>query len=270
MKKLILVFVLLISLTTLYACDTNEAGVLKVGMDLRYPPFEVLNNENPEGISVDVAYALGEYLGRDVEIVNLPFGSLITSLLTNEIDIIIGSMSITEERKQTIDFSEPYFYFPLVSVLNKTFYEANTIETIDDLYAIDGVRYAGQRGTVFLSLPLNNAMNPVIIETDNAALAMLEVTTGNADAAVFSLLAAAGNQLANSDTTVLFLDPLAVNPIGMGVRKGEDAFLAQVNQFIAGMALPGSTYDVLAATYNPALLETYNLTDAIALFTKND
>ncbi|MBI9009986.1 MAG: transporter substrate-binding domain-containing protein [Tenericutes bacterium] len=71
----------------LNACGGAETDVLKVGMDLRYPPFESTDSEsNPEGISVDIAYALGEYLGREVEIVNLDFSTIILSLNSGVID----------------------------------------------------------------------------------------------------------------------------------------------------------------------------------------
>ena len=57
-------------------------------MDLKYPPFETVDlSNNPEGISVDIAYALGEYLGREVEIVNTDFGSIIPAIQSGEIDI---------------------------------------------------------------------------------------------------------------------------------------------------------------------------------------
>ena len=91
MKKLI-GLIALISLLALSACAPStpeeELPVLKVGMDLRYPPFETVDGAGaPFGISVDIANELGTYLGREVEIVNITFGSLITELNLGEIEI---------------------------------------------------------------------------------------------------------------------------------------------------------------------------------------
>lgn len=271
MKKS-LVLILTVILLALSACaPKEEIPPLKVGMDLRYPPFETIDSTGaPSGISVDIAKELGEFLNREVEIVDLPFGSLITSLQTGEIDIIIGSMSITPARKETIDFSDPYVYFPLVTLVNKTFVDANNIQSIDDVLAYSGVKFAGQKGTVFLDIPTSKAANPgTPIETDSAALAVIEVTTGAAQATVLSLLAAASNYKANPATTVLFLDALQVNPIGMGVKKGNTELLLKANQFIASMESEGVNTR-LRQKYNPILLTDYLLEEGFDLFLTND
>ena len=83
MKKIILGITVILLVFTLSACKSDNT--LKVGMDLRWPPFETIdNNGDPIGISVDLAYALGEYLDREVVIVDLEFGSLITALATED------------------------------------------------------------------------------------------------------------------------------------------------------------------------------------------
>ena len=273
MKKAI-VLTLLAYLLFLSGCapvSNQQEPVLKVGMDLRYPPFETVDSQgSPMGISVDIAKELGDYLNREVEIVDLPFGSLITSLQTGEIDIIIASMSITAERQQVIDFSAPYVYFPLVTLVNKAFVDQNNITSLDQVLATDGVVFAGQKGTIFLDIPTSKAANPgTPIETDSAALAVIEITTGSAQATVLSLLAAASNQKANQDTTVLFLDALQVNPIGMGVAKGNNELLSQANAFIASMETSGVS-DRLRAKYNPLLLSDYGLSQGLDLFLSND
>ena len=101
MKRIIMLLLVLVVGLTLSACgNTNEEydplddGVLKVGMDLRWAPFEMKDtNGDPQGISVEVAKALGEYLDVEVEIVDLEFGSLIASLNARDIDVIIASFN---------------------------------------------------------------------------------------------------------------------------------------------------------------------------------
>jgi polar amino acid transport system substrate-binding protein len=272
MKKSLILIISVILLALSACTPKEELPALKVGMDLRYPPFETVDSSGAaSGISVDIAKELGEFMGREIEIVDLPFGSLITSLQTGEIDIIIASMSITPARQETIDFTNPYVYFPLVTLVNKTFVEANNIQSIDDVLAYDGVKFAGQKGTVFLDIPTSKAANPgTPIETDSAALAVIEVTTGAAQATVLSLLAAASNQKANPASTVLFLDALQVNPIGMGVKKGNEELLQKANEFIASMESEGVNTR-LREKYNPILFSEYLLEEGFDLFlTSND
>ena len=205
MKKIMLIVVTLVLVVTLTSCSNNK---LKVGMDLRWPPFETVDQDgNPTGISVDLAYELGEYLGREVEIVDLEFGSLITALETNEIDIIIGSMSITEDRKEKINFSDPYFYFPLITVMNKDFYDEYQPQNREDLFGIeDEVVYVGPKSFVSLSIPQAEATNPVIHEVNDSNAAILEVVAGTSDAFIISASSAAGYHSENPSTTVLMWD----------------------------------------------------------------
>jgi len=102
MKKSLILIISVILLALSACAPKEELPALKVGMDLRYPPFETVDSSGAaSGISVDIAKELGKFLDREVEIVDLPFGSLITSLQTGEIDIIIASMSITPARQET-------------------------------------------------------------------------------------------------------------------------------------------------------------------------
>ena len=86
----------------------GEKETLTVAMELAYPPFETKDSEgNPAGISVDFAKAFGEYAGYDIQVENMSWDGLIPSLQTGKADMVISSMTITEERKETVDFSDP-------------------------------------------------------------------------------------------------------------------------------------------------------------------
>src|SRR6266545_3888334 len=90
-------------------CAQAAEPPLRVGMELGYPPFEMRNEKGEaQGVSVDLARALAESLGRPLDIQNLPFDGLIPALKTGKIDLILSSMTATEERARVIDFSDPY------------------------------------------------------------------------------------------------------------------------------------------------------------------
>ena len=120
-KKSILatLLILLLSITWLSGC-TATSNELVVGMELQYPPFETTDESgNPTGISVDMAMELGKYLGREVKIVNTAFSGLIPALQSKQIDIILSSMTITDKRKESIDFSDPYAQANLALLIAK-------------------------------------------------------------------------------------------------------------------------------------------------------
>ena len=241
----------------LMAGGRPESNALRVGMDLRYPPFETRDAAgNPEGISVDVATAFAEYLGRPVEVVDTNFGSLIPALNAGEIDVIIASMSRTEERAQAIDFSDTYFYFKIISLVNRSFAEANGI-TIDspkeDLTGLGTTRFTGITGQVSASIPQSLGFDVEI--ATNLEAAVLNVVQGSSDVLMMSAFPVTRGHLANPDDTIVLWDPFVSSPIAMGVRQGETELLAQANSFIATMAQPGGLYEQLAERWDDIVQE---------------
>lgn len=265
MKKILVLVLALVMTLTLSSCQGNddpydplEDGVLTVGMDLRWAPFEMKDPQtnDPNGISVDLAYELGRYLDVKVEIVDLEFGSLIAALNAQDIDVIIASMSITEERAETINFSDPYFYFPLITVLNKDFQDANNVQSKEELFAISGVKYVGPRSFVSLTIPEAEATAPVLLEVNDATAAVLEVVSGSSDAFIISASSAAEYNSENPTTTELLWDPIDYSPIGMGTRKGDvESFLTSLNDFIGQLDREGGTYDRLGLLYDDVIAE---------------
>lgn len=228
---------------------SQEEDVLRVGMELKWPPFETIDTAgNPEGISVMLAKELGAYLGRPVEIVDMQFGSLITALETEKLDVILGSMSITEKRKEKINFSEPYMYFKILSAVNKK----SGVETYDDLFTMEGLRFVGPKSFATLDIARERANNPQVIEFDDKATASLELANGNAD--VFIIDAAAAVSIAGNypDDVFVIYEPVEVYRIGMGLRKSDTELLEKVNEFVAQMEELGVN-DRIAEAYDETL-----------------
>ena len=260
--------ILVVAAFAVGAGGTGEAAPeqepLRVGMDLRYPPFETQDASGvPFGISVDVAKAFGEYLGRPVEIVDTNFASLIPALNAGEIDVIIASMSRTAERQQAIDFTEPYFYFKIISLVNREFAEANGI-TIDSpkeaLTALSQTRFTGITGQVSASIPQSLGFGVEI--ATNLEASVLNVVQGSSDVLMMSAFPVTRGYLANPEDTIVLWDPFVSSPIAMGVRKGEAELLAQANAFIAAMSQSGGVYDALRARWDgevQTLLGRYGL-----------
>src|ERR1700678_2077438 len=130
-KSAVLGTLAVIAIALLAACsktsetdNSDGAGaphrILKIGMELAYPPFEMEDpNGNPTGVSPDLARALAEYLHEPLAIENIPFSGLIPALKTGKIDAVISSMTETPERAQSIDFSDPYLTTGLCLLVKK-------------------------------------------------------------------------------------------------------------------------------------------------------
>jgi polar amino acid transport system substrate-binding protein len=88
--------------------DLISDGTLTVGSDIPYPPFEMGDPPDYEGFDIDLINAVGEELGLEVEIVDVPFFA-ITSGGGTSFDLAIAATTTTEEREQAVDFSDPYF-----------------------------------------------------------------------------------------------------------------------------------------------------------------
>lgn len=234
MKKL-LVSLLALSLlvTSLVGCSSNsdKAGdnTLVVGMELAYPPFETKDTDgNPNGISVDLAKALGEYLGRPVKIENTNWDGLIPSLQTKKVDVVISSMTITDERGKVVDFSEPYAHSYLALLTNNN----SEITSVDDLNNNDKV-IAVKKGSTGYIYANNNLTSATINSFASENACVTEVTQGKADAFIYDQLTIYRQNQANIDTTKAILIPFQDSENwGMAVKKGNTELLSKINDFI--------------------------------------
>lgn len=256
MKKGLMIITILTLSFVLLSCG-KKADVLKVGMDLRYPPFESRNNKNEnEGISVDIANEFGKFIGKKVEIVPMEFGNLIISLQNGSIDIVIASMSITEDRKQAVDFSEPYFYFKIITLLNKNFAVSNGLNedsTILELLAIENARYIGLASQVSASIPESYGKD--VKKSTNIAAAIEDVSQGTSDVLLMSASPVVGGYKGHKNTTMVMWDSFESSPIAMAVKKGNTELLNKANDFIATFNNQGGMYDLLKAKWDEIILE---------------
>lgn len=138
MKKKIISVVLasLLTVASLAGCgsaakaDTNNTnGTLVVGTNAAFPPFEYVgDNGEPDGFDMALIKAVGEKIGMDVQIQDMEFDSLVSSI-GSKIDVAIAGMTVTEERKKTVDFSDSYYEAVQAVIVPKD----STIANADDL-----------------------------------------------------------------------------------------------------------------------------------------
>ena len=237
MKKVSIVLVgLLVLALMVAACGPKQEDELVVGMELAYPPFETTDeNGDPAGISVEMAYALGEYLDRPVRIENMAWAGLIPALTTGKIDIILSSMTITEERAKTVNFSDPYAKAQLALMV----YNDSPVMTFDDLKE-EGRTLAVKNGTTGHLFALEHLPEENIVVFDKETACVLEVAQGRADAFIYDALTIYRNAEEN-DTTHAVFTPFQeeYEYWGMALNQEDTELLEQVNAFIADYQAQG-------------------------------
>ncbi len=242
--------ILFLSIVLLFtACNDNTSETkkpLKVGMELAYPPFEMSDKDGkPSGISVDLAYALGVYLDREVIIENIAWDGLIPSLKTGKIDIIISSMTITDERKKTIDFSDPYAKSSLAILTNLN----SNIFDIHDLNK-KGKAVAVKKGSTGHIYAKDHLKNAEILVFDKESSCVLEVVQGKADGFLYDQLTIYKNWSNHLKTTKPLLSSFQndFEHWGIALRQNEPELKSKINAFIQ-KSKEDETFDKLSYKY---------------------
>lgn len=208
--------------------SSDKDAVLRVGMDLSYPPFEMQDKTGtPDGVSVKLAEALAADLGRPLKIVPMEFSGLIPALKTGNIDLILSSMTATDERRQSIDFSKPYAFTGLALLVRKD----SDIQSIEDLKK-PGHSVTAKAATTGETWAIKNLPGAKRVVFEDQTACVLEVVQGRAAAFIYDQLSIYRYAEENKETTRGLLKPFVEESWAIGIAKGNDALLSQVNAFL--------------------------------------
>ncbi len=222
------------------------ARVYVVGTDAAYAPFE-LQNEKGEivGFSIDLMRALAAKGGFEVKFVNTPWEGIFNTLAQGDRDLLISSITITDERKQTMDFSDSYFdAHQLIAVPEKS-----KITKFDDLKTLKVGVQTGTTGDEVVSKLLGKTSTD-IKRFESTPLALKELEAGGVDAVVADngvVVNYVANNTVASFRTVN--DPaFAPEQYGIAVKKGNGELLAKINKALADVKADGS-YEKIYTQY---------------------
>ena len=222
------------------------AKVYTVGTDAAYAPFE-LQSEKGEivGFSVDLLNAVAAKAGIEVKFVNTPWEGIFNSLQQGDRDLLISSITITDERKQTMDFSDSYFdAHQLIAVP-----EASKVAKFDDLKKLKVGVQTGTTGDEVVTQLLGKT-NTNVKRFESTPLALKELEAGGVDAVVADN-GVVVNYVANHPTTKFrTVNDASFTPeqYGIAVRKGNTELLEKINKGLAEIRADG-TYDKIYATH---------------------
>ncbi|MCW1886591.1 transporter substrate-binding domain-containing protein [Luteolibacter flavescens] len=240
--------VLSASALALAACSEKSSSgggnELRIGMDLTYPPFEMQDKAgNPDGVGVKIAEALAAKLGRPLKIVPMQFSGLIPALQTGNIDLILSSMTATDERRKSIDFTDPYAFTGLAILVQKD----SDIQSIDDLKK-PGLSLTAKTATTAQIWITDHLPSAKLVVFEDEASCVMEVAQGRADAFIYDQLSIYRYSKENAGTTRGLLKPFVEESWALGVAKGNDALREEVNAFIKGFRDEGG-FEKLGAQY---------------------
>ena len=227
--------------------DSQAVDTYMVGTEPTFPPFEMVDEKTGEiiGFDIDLIKAIAEDQGFEVKAQNLGFDGLIPAVQTGNIDIIASGMTIKDERKEKVDFSDPYINAGLALAISPTNEE---IKSVDDL---QGKTVAVQIGTTGAekAAELKEAGIVAEVKTFNTTdVVMMELINGGVDAVINDLPVTNVYISRQPDKIVLVGEPLTSEAYGFAVQKGNEELLAKINAGLKNVIESGK-YDEIQAKY---------------------
>lgn len=216
--------------------ESAKKTKLVIASDATWPPMEYLDeNKNIIGFAPDMLKAISEATGVEIEIKNTAWDGIFAGLAGGSYDVICSSVTITEERKASMDFTEPYANAGQVLVVPKTL---TGVETIDDL---KGQKLGAQIGTTG-AIEIAKHTDVTLVSYDEVGLAFEDLANGRIAGVVADSPIAADFALQNPkfmDLLKIAGKPFTDEWLGMAVRKGDAETLAILNDGLAKIKASG-------------------------------
>ena len=256
-RKIIALVLAMIMCLGFAACGAEEENenVLRVAMECAYAPYNWTQNDDSNGavpISGTSDYAYGydvmmakliaESMGKELEIVKLDWDSLVPAVSSGDVDLVIAGQSITAERLEVVDFSDPYFYASIVT-LTKADSKYATAASVADLA---GATCTSQLGTIWYDICLPQIPEANILTAQETAPAMLvALESGAVDLVVTDMPTAMAATAVYDDMVLLDftgtegefeVSEEEIN-LGISMEKGNTELLEAVNAVLATLTV---------------------------------
>ena len=155
----------------------KQSGILRIGTDATYPPFEYNDDQTGQliGFDIDLMKAICKELELRPEFIVVPFGGIIPGLRSNKYDCIISAMTITPERQEAVNFTSPYYNAGQSIAVPL---ENTSINTIEDL---QGKKIGVQIGTTG-EIMAKTIEDAEVISFNNIGAAFIDMENGHLDA----------------------------------------------------------------------------------------
>ncbi|WP_087972308.1 transporter substrate-binding domain-containing protein [Oceanobacillus rekensis] len=205
--------------------------------DTSFVPFEFLEDGEYTGFDIDLIHAIADEAGFEIELETTNFDGIIPGLQTGQFDIAIAGISITEERKNAIDYSDPYYESGLAIGV------ASDNEDINSIEDLEGKTIATRLGSTSAAYIEENIESAEANQYEQLDQAYLSVENGSSDAILYD----APNvnyyiQTQGEDSLKVVGDLYQAEDYGIAITKGKEDLVAAINEALANLRENGK-YD---------------------------
>lgn len=239
MKKLkaFLAVVLAAAMIVPFAACSKSSDTVTMSTNAEFEPFEYKANGKIVGIDVDISNKIADKLGKKLKIKDVDFDSLPAEIQSGKCDFVAAGMTITEDKKKNMDFSDPYFDATQSIIVMKD----SSIKSRTDL---NGKKVGVQQGTTGDTYCTNqDGKNDIKVGTvkryNKPTDAISDLTSGRIDAVVIDDFPANKFVSKNSGKIVKLSDALTVEHYAVAVKKGNTDLLNTINGVLKDMKSSG-------------------------------
>lgn len=234
---------LALSMMLFTGCSKEKKDTIIVGTEAGFAPYEYMEGDKVVGIDMDIAQAIADYLGKELEIKNMDFDGALLAVQNGTVDFVAAGVSVDEERALVMDFSIDYVDSTEVVVVNK---ENPTVASIDDL---NGKIIGVQQGNIADFWVEENIDAKEIRRYTKFGQAAEDLKNGKIDCIVMDQYPAEEMVTTNPELTildgVLFEDKYAI-----AVKKGNKELLDAINTVIEQLKSEGKIEEFTAKHTN--------------------
>ena len=203
MKKILAVALTLALTLTAFAACAESKETLTMATNASFPPYEYVEGDQVVGIDPEIAAAVCEKMGYELEIVDTEFDSLISGVASGKYDFVMAGMTVTEERKQMVSFSDTYATGVQVIIVK----DDSPITSVDDLLA-DGANYTvgtqnATTGYIYAMSDIEDAGKGTVAAFPNGNEAVMALVNGKIDCVIIDNEPAKAYVAANEGLKIL-------------------------------------------------------------------
>ena len=238
MKRLALICLSLLTIAALVlsgCAPSASAAKVKVATNAEFAPFEYVDEKTKEitGYDIDLINAIAKKAGMDIEIINTGFDAMLAGISECQYDVAIAAISITDERKQSILFSDPY------TVAGQTVVVPIGNETIKGPQDLKGKTIGAQIGTTGAE-EAGKIENATVKTYDNYEFAFLDLTNGQIDAVVVDNPVANAYVARNAGKLKVVSNVFTSENYGVAICKNKPDLQKKINDALSGLKSDGT------------------------------
>lgn len=215
------------------ATTVSQSKKIRMVTEATFPPYEYREGKRIVGIDPDIVREIAKRKGYELEIVDMKFDSILAAVQSGKADIAAAGITITEERKKSVYFSNPYISTGLAVVVPKD----SKIKSIEDLHNISGLRIGVQQGTTSDSYVKENICEPE--RFDSNAIICQAIMSGKLDAGIIDFVPAEHFVKQNNGELILLPGILNSEEYAFAISKERPDLVAVFNEVLEDMQEEG-------------------------------